>query len=140
MNDNVISKLINEEKRRQIVGLELIASENYVSNDTLEAQGSILTNKYAEGYPNARYYAGCNVIDKGHLQRFPYQEIDVNVVGTGDMFTAIIAAQISQGKSLKCAIEIASQYISSVLFDADILKQKELRAHNIMKYSNLINQ
>lgn len=56
--------LIDKEYKRQIDHLELIASENYVSKEVLEAQGSILTNKYAEGYPNKRYYGGCEVVDE----------------------------------------------------------------------------
>ncbi len=64
MKDLQIAQLIAEEKNRQTHGLELIASENYVSPDVMEAQGSVLTNKYAEGYPNARYYGGCQVVDK----------------------------------------------------------------------------
>lgn len=62
--DTNIFKLIKEETQRQTIGLELIASENYVSNQVLEAMGSVLTNKYAEGYPNKRYYGGCEVVDK----------------------------------------------------------------------------
>ena len=64
MNDVLIEKLINQEKERQLNGIELIASENYVSNDVYEALGSVLTNKYAEGYPNHRYYGGCEIIDQ----------------------------------------------------------------------------
>lgn len=64
MKDKVIKDLIDREYERQNNGLELIASENYVSSDVLEAAGSILTNKYAEGYPNKRYYGGCEFIDK----------------------------------------------------------------------------
>ncbi|MFK5891224.1 MAG: serine hydroxymethyltransferase [Flavobacteriaceae bacterium] len=62
--DQEIFDLIQEETQRQTVGLELIASENYVSTEVLEATGSVLTNKYAEGYPNKRYYGGCEVVDK----------------------------------------------------------------------------
>ena len=61
--DNQIFDLIQEEKERQLNGLELIASENFVSDDVMRAQGSILTNKYAEGYPGKRYYGGCEVVD-----------------------------------------------------------------------------
>ncbi len=64
MKDKAIKKLIKEEKKRQINGLELIASENFVSKSVLKAAGSVLTNKYAEGYPNKRYYGGCEVVDK----------------------------------------------------------------------------
>jgi len=62
--DQVIFDLIQEEKERQTDGLELIASENYVSEQVLEAAGSVLTNKYAEGYPGKRYYGGCEVVDQ----------------------------------------------------------------------------
>ncbi|MBR5735285.1 MAG: serine hydroxymethyltransferase [Bacteroidales bacterium] len=62
--DVQILDLIKKEEERQIDGIELIASENFVSNQVLEALGSVLTNKYAEGYPNARYYGGCEVVDQ----------------------------------------------------------------------------
>jgi len=62
--DTQIFNLIKEEKNRQINGLELIASENFVSEQVLEAAGSVLTNKYAEGYPGKRYYGGCEVVDQ----------------------------------------------------------------------------
>lgn len=62
--DIEIINLIRKEEDRQKSGLELIASENYVSNTVLEAMGSICTNKYAEGYPGKRYYGGCEVIDQ----------------------------------------------------------------------------
>ena len=61
--DHQIFDLIEEERERQINGLELIASENYASEQVMKAQGSILTNKYAEGYPGKRYYGGCEVVD-----------------------------------------------------------------------------
>jgi len=61
--DSQIFDLIQDEKERQTNGLELIASENYVSDQVMEAAGSVLTNKYAEGYPNKRYYGGCEVVD-----------------------------------------------------------------------------
>lgn len=61
---NKIFELINKEKERQNNVVELIASENFVSNDILKAAGSILTNKYAEGYPGKRYYGGCEYIDE----------------------------------------------------------------------------
>ncbi len=62
--DTQIFKLINEEAQRQKNGIELIASENFVSEQVMEAMGSCLTNKYAEGYPGKRYYGGCEVVDK----------------------------------------------------------------------------
>ncbi len=62
--DLQISELIKKEENRQLHGIELIASENFVSNQVLEALGSVCTNKYAEGYPGARYYGGCEVVDQ----------------------------------------------------------------------------
>ncbi len=64
MKDTVIFDLIKEEHERQVKGVELIASENFVSEDVMKAMGSCMTNKYAEGYPNRRYYGGCEVVDK----------------------------------------------------------------------------
>ena len=62
--DNAIFALIEEEKQRQLRGIELIASENFVSDQVMQAMGTCLTNKYAEGYPGKRYYGGCQVVDK----------------------------------------------------------------------------
>ncbi|EKF56046.1 serine hydroxymethyltransferase [Galbibacter marinus] len=61
--DDQIFELIEAEKQRQLEGIELIASENFVSEQVMEAAGSVLTNKYAEGYPGKRYYGGCEVVD-----------------------------------------------------------------------------
>jgi glycine hydroxymethyltransferase len=63
-NKDIVFSLIEKERTRQTNGIELIASENYVSDAVLEAAGSILTNKYAEGLPNKRYYGGCDVVDE----------------------------------------------------------------------------
>ena len=64
MRDITIFDLIAQEKQRQIKGIELIASENFASPQVMEAQGSVLTNKYAEGYPGKRYYGGCEIVDQ----------------------------------------------------------------------------
>ena len=64
MKDEQIFSLIGEERQRQMRGIELIASENFVSDQVMQAMGSVLTNKYAEGYPGKRYYGGCQVVDK----------------------------------------------------------------------------
>lgn len=64
MRDQAIFQLIQKEKNRQLHGIELIASENFVSEQVMEAMGSVLTNKYAEGLPGKRYYGGCQVVDK----------------------------------------------------------------------------
>lgn len=62
--DQVIFDLIEKEHQRQLKGMELIASENFVSDEVMQAMGSYLTNKYAEGLPGKRYYGGCGVVDE----------------------------------------------------------------------------
>ena len=62
--DTAVFELIQEEEKRQLNGIELIASENFTSPAVMEAAGSVLTNKYAEGYPGKRYYGGCEVVDE----------------------------------------------------------------------------
>lgn len=64
VKDNAIFEIIEQEHQRQKHGIELIASENFVSEEVMKAMGSCLTNKYAEGYPGHRYYGGCQVVDK----------------------------------------------------------------------------
>ena len=64
MKDQAIFKLIKAEKERQLHGIELIASENFVSEQVMQAMGSVLTNKYAEGLPGKRYYGGCEIVDQ----------------------------------------------------------------------------
>ena len=63
-NDTKVFNLIRKEKQRQMHGIELIASENFVSDQVLKAMGSVMTNKYAEGYPGKRYYGGCQIVDQ----------------------------------------------------------------------------
>ena len=62
--DNLIFELLDEEQQRQEEGIELIASENFVSRQVMEAAGSVATNKYAEGLPGKRYYGGCQFVDE----------------------------------------------------------------------------
>jgi len=61
IRDKQIFDLIEQERKRQTHGIELIASENFVSDEVMQAMGSVLTNKYAEGYPGRRYYGGCEI-------------------------------------------------------------------------------
>ena len=63
VRDTAIFEIIEKERQRQLKGVELIASENFVSEQVMQAMGSCLTNKYAEGYPGHRYYGGCEVVD-----------------------------------------------------------------------------
>ena len=62
--DDLIFDIIEKEHQRQLKGIELIASENFVSEEVMKAMGSCMTNKYAEGYPGKRYYGGCEVVDQ----------------------------------------------------------------------------
>ena len=67
--DNQIFDIIDREHLRQRRGIELIASENFVSDEVMRAMGSCLTNKYAEGYPGKRYYGGCQIVDEAENLR-----------------------------------------------------------------------
>ena len=80
--DNQIFELIEQEHQRQLKGIELIASENFVSDQVMEAMGSYLTNKYAEGYPGHRYYGGCQVVDKVDDWHQTGGQMDCRLVGT----------------------------------------------------------
>ena len=64
MKDTAIFELIDQELERQREGIELIASENFTSQAVMDAMGTCLTNKYAEGYPRKRYYGGCQIVDQ----------------------------------------------------------------------------
>jgi len=70
--DQLVFDVIAKERQRQVKGLELIASENFVSDQVLEAMGSVMTNKYAEGYPGHRYYGGCQFVDQILLIKYKY--------------------------------------------------------------------
>ena len=102
--DNQIFELIKDEEQRQLNGLELIASENFVSNQVLEAAGSVLTNKYAEGYPGKRYYGGCEIVDKVEqlaIDRaktlFGADYVNVQPHSGSQANTAVFAACLSPG-------------------------------------------
>ncbi len=102
--DNQIFELIKDEEQRQLNGLELIASENFVSNQVLEATGSILTNKYAEGYPGKRYYGGCEIVDEVEqlaIDRaktlFGADYVNVQPHSGSQANTAVFAACLSPG-------------------------------------------
>ena len=69
--DQIIFDLIEKEHQRQLKGMELIASENFVSDEVMQAMGSYLTNKYAEGLPGHRYYGGCQIVDLYGTQSGP---------------------------------------------------------------------
>ena len=105
--DNQIFDLIQEEKERQQNGLELIASENFVSDQVMAAQGSVLTNKYAEGYPNKRYYGGCEVVDiveqiaiDRAKELFGAEYVNVQPHSGSQANTAVFAACLNPGDTI----------------------------------------
>jgi glycine hydroxymethyltransferase len=105
--DNQIFDLIQEEKERQQNGLELIASENFVSDEVMRAQGSILTNKYAEGYPGKRYYGGCEVVDvieqiaiDRAKELFGAEYVNVQPHSGSQANTAVFAACLKPGDTI----------------------------------------
>ena len=105
--DNQIFDLIQEEKERQLNGLELIASENFVSDEVMKAQGSILTNKYAEGYPGKRYYGGCEVVDvieqiaiDRAKELFGAEYVNVQPHSGSQANTAVFAACLKPGDTI----------------------------------------
>lgn len=105
--DHQIFDLIQEEKERQLNGLELIASENFVSNQVMEAQGSVLTNKYAEGYPGKRYYGGCEVVDiveqiaiDRAKELFGAEYVNVQPHSGSQANTAVFAACLQPGDTI----------------------------------------
>ena len=87
--DKILEEALRKERKRQEDNIELIASENYVSNDILKLQGSILTNKYAEGYPGKRYYGGCEYIDI-----FESQTMQKNYLGLYMPMSNLIQVQV----------------------------------------------
>ena len=105
--DNQIFDLIQEEKERQQNGLELIASENFVSDEVMKAQGSILTNKYAEGYPGKRYYGGCEIVDvieqiaiDRAKELFGAEYVNVQPHSGSQANTAVFAACLNPGDKI----------------------------------------
>ncbi|CAL2080917.1 serine hydroxymethyltransferase [Tenacibaculum sp. 190524A02b] len=105
--DHQIFDLIADEKKRQLNGLELIASENFVSEQVMEAQGSVLTNKYAEGYPGKRYYGGCEVVDiveqiaiDRAKELFGAEYVNVQPHSGSQANTAVFAACLKPGDTI----------------------------------------
>ncbi|MCS6851994.1 MAG: serine hydroxymethyltransferase [Gemmataceae bacterium] len=105
--DPAIWKAIQDERRRQLFGLEMIASENYASPAVMEAQGSVLTNKYAEGYPGRRYYGGCEHVDvverlaiERLLQLFPADKANVQPHSGAQANMAVYFACLEPGDTI----------------------------------------
>jgi len=102
--DNVIFEIIEREHQRQLKGIELIASENFVSEQVMQAAGSCLTNKYAEGYPGKRYYGGCEVVDESESlaierlkQLFHAEWVNVQPHSGAQANTAVFIATLNPG-------------------------------------------
>src|SRR5690625_4630076 len=105
--DSKIFDLIDAEEKRQVMGLELIASENFVSDQVMKAQGSVLTNKYAEGYPGKRYYGGCEIVDEVEnlaIERakklFGAEYVNVQPHSGSQANTAVYAACLKPGDTI----------------------------------------
>lgn len=85
--DDLIFDIIEKEHQRQLKGIELIASENFVSDQVMQAMGSCLTNKYAEGYPGKRYYGGCEVVDQS--EQIAIDRLKETLVPNGQTYNRI---------------------------------------------------
>lgn len=105
--DPEIAAIIAEEEKRQAQNIELIASENFVSSAVMEAAGSVLTNKYAEGYPHKRYYGGCEVIDKAEelaiaraKKLFKAEHVNVQPHSGSQANQAVYFSQVEKGDTI----------------------------------------
>src|SRR5690606_1029132 len=105
--DQVIFDLINKEEHRQKAGIELIASENFTSKQVMEAMGSVLTNKYAEGLPNKRYYGGCEIVDQSEQlaidrakQLFGVEWVNVQPHSGAQANAAVMLAVLNAGDKI----------------------------------------
>lgn len=117
--DTRIQAAVNEEIRRQEEGLELIASENYVSKEVLACQGTVLTNKYAEGYPGARHYPGCQNMDTIEelaqayaRDLFGAKYVNVQPYGGAEANMAVYNAILQPGATILCMSEPAGGHVS----------------------------
>jgi glycine hydroxymethyltransferase len=107
MNDTIIHDLLDKEEQRQLKGLEMIPSENFVSADVLAALGSVATNKYAEGYPGRRYYGGCEFIDQieqaaidNAKKLFGAEHVNVQPLSGAPANNAVYAALLKPGDTV----------------------------------------
>jgi glycine hydroxymethyltransferase len=90
--DKLIFKLLDEEQQRQEEGIELIASENFVSRQVMEAAGSVATNKYAEGLPGKRYYGGCEVVDE--IETIAIERANNCLMPSGQTYSRTLARKL----------------------------------------------
>lgn len=128
--DTQIFNLIKEERHRQTVGIELIASENYVSEDVMKAMGSVLTNKYAEGYPGKRYYGGCEVVDQ-------VEQVAIDRIKT--LFNAEYAnVQPHSGAQANAAVMLAILKPGDKILGLDLSHGGHLTHGSAVNYSGLL--
>ena len=135
--DNQIFDLISEERARQMRGIELIASENFVSEQVMAAMGSVLTNKYAEGYPAARYYGGCEVVDESEqlaIDRIkelygaewanvqPHSGADTNLVAYWAILSAKVETPTLQNKTISFGNNLVQDIVATknIMFEIQI--------------------
>ena len=130
--DKQIFDLIDQEKTRQTNGIELIASENYVSNQVMEAMGSVLTNKYAEGLPNKRYYGGCEIVDQ-------VESIDIERIKT--LFNAEWAnVQPHSGSQANSAVMLACLKPGDAILGFDLSHGGHLTHGSAVNFSGKLYQ
>lgn len=130
--DNEIFDLIEKELKRQLNGIELIASENFVSENVLEAMGSVLTNKYAEGYPFKRYYGGCEIVDQT-------EQLAINRVK--ELFGAEYAnVQPHSGAQANAAVMLATLKPGDKLLGLDLSHGGHLTHGSPVNYSGILYQ
>ena len=125
MIQDPIFDLIEKERQRQSHGIELIASENFVSDNVMKAMGSVLTNKYAEGYPGKRYYGGCEVVD----------EVETLAINRAKELFGVeyVNVQPHSGSQANAAIYLACLKPGDTVLGLDIIKEKLHGADKIAK-------
>lgn len=130
MLDTEIFNLIEQENQRQHHGLEMIASENYTSQEVMKAQGSVLTNKYAEGYPNKRYYGGCHYVD---------QIETLAIERAKELFQVKFAnVQPHSGSQANMAVYLASMKMGETILGMDLSHGGHLTHGSPVNFSGLI--
>ena len=147
VRDTAIFEIIEKERQRQLKGVELIASENFVSEQVMQAMGSCLTNKYAEGYPGHRYYGGCEVVDLSEQlaidrlkQIFGAEWANVQPHSGAQANAAVFLACMNAGDKF-LGLNL-SDSISTVLFN-NLFNHftsyyKQICLHNSLKYNIII--
>ena len=128
--DNIIFDSISKENNRQLDGIELIASENFVSNQVMEAMGSCLTNKYAEGLPGKRYYGGCKYIDE-------VEQLAINRIK--QLFNAQWAnVQPHSGAQANAAVMLAVLKPGDTILGLDLSHGGHLTHGSLVNYSGIL--